>query len=375
MSLINTLHILPGPIYDSGEAMRNRYESLSKFSCGTVISPAPKSIESQFVNYKLCLVGTNGGYGAKSNFKLFVAAVKKARTLRATVGLDIVVCYDPLKTGLISLFIAKLCGCKMIVEVNGVYDAPALYKFKTGLMIKLKKFIYPKIQRFVLFNADGIKCLYRGQAKYRRPKKPQIVKCFFSHTQISQSNYTANNQPKILSIGFPSYIKGMDLLITAFNKISKIHPKWTLEIVGYLSEDEQVLLKGLVENEKMVSIRKPVDFVEIPQLIDSCDIFVLASRTEAMGRVLLEAMARGRARIASNVGGIPTVLNDQVDGLLFDSESAEDLAEKLEALMSSEPRRKKLATAGLLRFEKEFTIDCYAEKVEKLYNDVINLAR
>ena len=371
MSLISTLHILPGPVYDAGEAMRIKYESLSQFSSGTVISLGPVNEENQFGKYKLCLIGANDRYDSKSNFKLLIAAVKKARTLKKTTGLDIVVCYDPLKTGLISLLIAKLYNCKVIVEVNGVYDAPALYSFKKGLLITLKKNIYPKIQRFVLFNADGVKCLFQGQVTYRRPKNPQIVKNFFDFTQIIESNYTANNQFKILSMGFPSYIKGMDLLITAFNKVSKIHPKWTLEIVGHLSESERALLNGLVENEKMVSIRKPIHFAEVPKLIDSCDIFVLASRTEAMGRVLLEAMARGRARIASNVGGIPTILNDQVDGLLFDSENADDLTKKLEALMSSEPKRKELANAGLLRFGQEFTIDCYAARIEELYNDVL----
>lgn len=370
MNLINTLHIMPGPIYNSEDTIRLKYEKLSEFSCGSVISLGPKKVDNQFGNYRVLLTGTNERYNAKSNFKLFIAALKEAKKLKKTTGLDIVICYDPLKTGLISYLIKKLYGCKMIVEVNGIYDSPELYKFKKGLLIKIKRKIYPKIQGFILRNSDGVKCLFQEQVKNHSPIESQVIRHFFDFTQITKAHYAVNEKPTILSMGYPSYIKGMDVLVSAFNRVSKTYPDWRLIIAGYFSPGDRKCLEELAEDENKVSIRKPVEFAKVPELIDQCDIFVLASRTEGIPRVLIEAMARGRARIASAVGGIPEVINEDVDGYLIQPNSVDELCDKLVKLMGSESQRKQFSETGLARFENEFSIKQYIAHVHELYKSV-----
>jgi glycosyltransferase involved in cell wall biosynthesis len=91
-----------------------------------------------------------------------------------------------------------------------------------------------------------------------------------------------------------------------------------------------------------------------------------------MGRVLLEAMAAGKPRIGSNVDGIPTVINDGVDGFLCEPESIEDLAEKLDRLMSDPILRSNLGAAGRLRAEKEFNHEIYMKNLVSFYNNVIS---
>ncbi len=370
MSLITTLHILPGPVYNSEDTIKLKYVELSRFSQGSVVSLGPTEINNQFGNYNIKLTGTNERYNAKSNFKLFLAAMKEAKALKRSKGLDIVICYDPLKTGLISYLIKKIYGCKMIVEVNGVYDSPELYRFKKGFLIKIKRAIYPKIQNFILRSSDGVKCLFKGQVKNDLPVKKQIVRHFFDFTQISKSNYAVNDAPVILSMGYPSYIKGMDVLVTAFNKLADKYPSWKLVIAGYFSPGDREYLQDLAVDKERVSIRKPVEFSKVPELIDHSNIFVLASRTEGIPRVLIEAMARGRARIASTVGGIPAVINDGKDGFLIEPGNVDDLCEKLVKLMDSEPLRQKFCEAGLKRFENEFTITQYTQHIQELYESV-----
>ncbi len=83
-------------------------------------------------------------------------------------------------------------------------------------------------------------------------------------------------------------------------------------------------------------------------------------------------MARSKPRIGSTAGGIPTVIDHGVDGLLFESNNAEDLKDKLRILMSSESLRKKYAEAGRARFQAEFTVEQYGTYIKTLYEDVLS---
>ena len=102
-----------------------------------------------------------------------------------------------------------------------------------------------------------------------------------------------------------------------------------------------------------------------------CGIFVLPSRTEAMGRVLLEAMACAKPRIGSDIEGIPTVIEDGQDGLLFRAGDAEDLARKLDRLMGDANLRKSLGMAGRMRSITEFNANHYFRRLLDFYGRVL----
>ena len=97
----------------------------------------------------------------------------------------------------------------------------------------------------------------------------------------------------------------------------------------------------------------------------------MLSRSEAMGRDLAEAMAAGKPRIGSNVDGIPSVINDGVDGLLVEPGNIDDPAEKLPMLMSNQELRQRLGKAGEIRAKKEFTKSIYFENLTNFYNEVL----
>ena len=99
-----------------------------------------------------------------------------------------------------------------------------------------------------------------------------------------------------------------------------------------------------------------------------CGVFVLPSRTEAMGRVLLEAMACAKPRIGSRVGGIPTLIEHDVDGLLFRSENVDELEQQLRRLMSDAALRRALGEQAQRRQQKELTADAHFARVHELYS-------
>lgn len=357
------LHLYPGPIYDAQSQFGSKYEALSKYFTGDILSISDTTKSETFDNFTLHLFKPLTEF----TFLLFFQFLIKSLHLASKNKYNLIVCYDPLKTGLIGVILKAFFKSKLIIEVNGTYHAAQLYEGR-GWKAQLKGKVFPKIQKFTLQFANSIKCLYAQQIESLDLDVPTWT--YSSYTDIASKPYIATSNKTIMSIGFPAYIKGLDILITAFKTISLQAPGWKLVLIGHLKDDMSMLQK-LSSGNLLIEIRNPVSFDKIPATIDQADIFVLASRSEAMGRVLVEAMARSKPRLASRVGGIPTVINEEEDGLLFESGNAEELAKQLSRLIKDETLRQKLAINANVRFNKEFTLDVYIEKTKNLYFDVL----
>ena len=347
----------------------SRLSALSEFSFGTVVAPSEVHLQARLSDFDVHLVGRPLKKRIRDKIRLFLRCIKLARQQDRETGLDLVICYDPMISGLIGVIIKAFTGAKLIIEVNGAFGSPALYS-GTGFAVRLKRKIYPRLQRFVLKRADATKLLFDKQLDHLDPEYLPRSYVYFDHSDIASREYVESRSKTLLSLGFPSYIKGLDLLVVAFDKLSAEFPDWKLVLYGFYGADEVLRLKELVCNSKNIEINKPVPFDDIPDVIDASEIFVLASRTEAMGRVLVEAMARSKPRIGSNVDGIPTVIADNIDGLLFESENISDLTAKLRRLMGDSELRERLARAGFDRFNREFTLQEYANYTKTMYYEV-----
>ena len=93
-----------------------------------------------------------------------------------------------------------------------------------------------------------------------------------------------------------------------------------------------------------------------------------------MGRVLIETAAAGKARLGSNVGGIPTVIEDEVDGLLFESGNQPDLTRQMDRLMSNPALVRKLGERAKKRALEQFTDAVYLDQLEEFYSAIYKSA-
>ncbi len=162
-----------------------------------------------------------------------------------------------------------------------------------------------------------------------------------------------------VTIGELHPVKQHDVTIRAFAEIVQSHPEARHIFIGTGSEEAH--LKELVQK---LSLQKNVFFAghihEASQYLSAFDLFILASRSEAFAYVLIEASAAGLPIIASDVGGIPEIIEHTVNGMLFPSGNHTLLAKHTISLIENTNLRQTLgehAKTHSLRFtfEKMFS--------------------
>jgi len=131
---------------------------------------------------------------------------------------------------------------------------------------------------------------------------------------------------------------------------------------------EKLRLHALVER---LGLSEHVFFVSInpnaSQYLKAFDLFVLASRSEAMPYVITEACIAGLPIIASEVGGIPEVVRHEKEGFLFPQGEVELLTKYYLQLLNDQRLRNTLAQNALLRAQ-DFTLEKMLEKTTAIYN-------
>lgn len=137
--------------------------------------------------------------------------------------------------------------------------------------------------------------------------------------------------------------------------------------------DEQVLANLAAE----FGLTKSVIFAgyqaEARHYYPLMDIFALASIREAFGLVLVEAMLAQVPVIATSVGGIPYVLGQGKAGILVPPNSPHDFAKAIFSLYQNPLQRQKIAEAGRMRAELEFSAERYCNEINALYESLAKL--
>ena len=109
---------------------------------------------------------------------------------------------------------------------------------------------------------------------------------------------------------------------------------------------------------------------ELPRLYADADVVAVPTvAQEGLSRTSAEAMAAGRPVVASRIGGLPSTVVDGVTGLLCAPGSDEDLAAKLDVLLSDEKLRRELGQAGRRRFEEHFS---WPVVIDRHYRPLLN---
>ena len=170
-------------------------------------------------------------------------------------------------------------------------------------------------------------------------------------------------------IGWLLPIKGPMHLIKAMEDVWRDYENTVLVFIGKGDLDVDLRAAAL-----KTGANGRVNFLgwrnDIEEIMPIFDIFVLPSLNEGMGRVLVEAMAAGKPVVASNVGGIPDLVQHDYNGLLVAPGDEKALATGIKHLISN-PQKAKLMGQRGREFCRQFSVESMVEKIDSLYGQLL----
>ncbi|MFN7169657.1 MAG: glycosyltransferase family 4 protein [Candidatus Omnitrophota bacterium] len=168
-----------------------------------------------------------------------------------------------------------------------------------------------------------------------------------------------------------SEIKGHPYLLRAMKEILKNFPQAQLFIVG-----EGKMKNYLLKLVRKLRIEKNVFFIssvlDTSSLFSNLDVFVLPSLEEGLGMAILEAMAWGVPVVATDVGGIPEIIQDGKNGLLVSPQDYKSLSRAICRVLESPDLKNKFIINGRRTVEEKFSLEKMLGETERLYYEILN---
>ncbi len=164
--------------------------------------------------------------------------------------------------------------------------------------------------------------------------------------------------------------KGLEMLIDALAILAPGRPNLRTVIVGdgplRAALEERAAAKRVTDRVVFAGVRR-----DVPEILAAADIFALPSIAEGMPIAVLEAMASGLPIVSTAIDGVPEVVTDGEVGLLVRTREPADFAERLDALVIDEARRRRLGAAARQRVETVFSARRMAQNTAKVYRDLL----
>jgi colanic acid/amylovoran biosynthesis glycosyltransferase len=189
--------------------------------------------------------------------------------------------------------------------------------------------VFPKVHKFHAVS----KAIALEAEKYDAPSN----KIHTIYTSVDDNLFHKIIQPKVsngplklIVVGRFHWVKGYNYLLDALGILKKQETSFHLTMIAGNEVPEEVIFSihqnNLKDNIKIVN-NLPHD--EVLRHIENADLLILPSVNEGIANVVIEAMALGTIALSSNCGGMPELIEDGINGLLFDNRNVVDLANKL----------------------------------------------
>jgi glycosyltransferase involved in cell wall biosynthesis len=185
----------------------------------------------------------------------------------------------------------------------------------------------------------------------------------------------APDQPVVGSVGrLDEPVKGLAVLVEAMERVVKTLPRTVCLLAGEgparpLLRDA-IVARGLTESVRLLGGRR-----DVPDLLQALDLYVQPSRLEGFGLSVLEAMAAGKAVVASRVGGLPEVVSDGVTGDLVPPGDPAALASAILALLMDPQRRRQMGGEGIARAARCFPLEKMVRGWTAVYREILSGTR
>lgn len=264
---------------------------------------------------------------------------------------------------LVSLFAGIGMNIKVIETIHNSFERPKERPMK--FYEKLFKFHLSKLFSCVTILTQADKKVIGNRLRH--------VVVMPNPLSLKPALYVPKKEKIILAAGRleASYTKGLDLLIEAWGKIANQYPDWNLEIAGYGTPQQIENFNQLLIRNKC---RERVNLLGFQQdmepLYKKTSIFVLSSRYEGFGMVLVEAMSQGCACIACDFKGRQKeIIRTEQEGVICPVGSSEAIKNAIVDLIENTEKRESIQRNAIER-SKAFLYDAIMNKWEDLLNKI-----
>lgn len=206
-----------------------------------------------------------------------------------------------------------------------------------------------------------------------RLKNVYVIPNPLAFNPITLQKLPNNRKKQIVAAGRINvwHYKGFDLLIQAWGKIAKYCTGWTLNIAG---KGDEVSLNFLKSVAKDCHVEDSVIFsdfhTDLETLFRESEIFVLSSRYEGFGMVLIEAMSQGCACIACDYKGRQReIIRNDKEGLCIDPENIDQLAEAMLRMVTNKAYRDSIRINSILR-SQDFKASIIADRWLEMFEEI-----
>lgn len=261
--------------------------------------------------------------------------------------------------------IAKLAAIgtniKVVSTEHNAYEKPEYVKM--SFMDKLHKFY---LNKFV----DIVTVLTNADKEYIGNRLKNVHVLHNPLTFIPASE-VPSKEKTILAVGRLDswHVKGFDLLIKAWGRLAEEFPEWKLRIIGYGSDENRNLLYNLIPERASKNQLEILDFSsEILRQYQEASVFVLSSRYEGFGMVLLEAMSQGCACISCDYKGRQKeIISSNKEGILIEPNNCQAIEVSLRCLLQDTERQRTMQI-NAIEYSKQFTLN----QVMNVWSQILN---
>src|SRR3989454_2157598 len=209
--------------------------------------------------------------------------------------------------------------------------------------------------------AERVRTIYTGV-------DPDRLSPEFDGTPVRKQLGIPNGAPVVGCLANVLEIKGHDILLQAFANVVKVHPTAHLLLVGRDTSSYGAEMRALANRLGVAERTHFAGFQpDVRPYLAAMNLVVLPSRSEALGLALLEAMAMGKAVVASAVGRIPEIVADGITGKLVPPEDPAALSGAIIELLSHPERLIEGGRQGRKRIHSAFTIEAETQALESSY--------
>ncbi len=263
------------------------------------------------------------------------------------------------------IYVASWLKIPIINHIHGS-EIDNLYTYASKRKKRLVETCFDKCSYLVVLSEE-----WKNNLQVVNTKTPKIVIENYSTIHKDCLRMKNNSPKKILFLGFITKLKGCYDIPEIAERVIKDYDNVKFILAGSGEQDKIIKILREKNLEKYFYFPGWIKEQQKQGLLQCSDVFFLPSYTEAMPMSILEAMGYGLPIVASNVGGIPQLVQENKNGFLVNSGDKEKFAKRLLQVLENNEEAFRMGQNSIEIAETQYSKRIHLNKIVELYEKII----